>query len=455
MFKNIRLPFIVWIVVMTTLVSSIGGQLLNYNIAGLGWLIPLIISILIIPRNPKGIKFPVRIWLPWILLVLVYLVFAEAPNALQRSIMLLCPIIVGIAVSSLRIEEKGLESFRKLYRYMAIGLYIVILFKAGIVVTGILPARTALAAEAMTGTLLCSLFVSNYVFGSKKELGWWAAFAAIPYIALTRTAMVAAGLSLPVTFAPMKIFKRAFYFFIVVMIAIPLFYTERVQSKMFYSGKGTFAEAHPDNPDFSTNGRTALWDAIEKAIDEKPYFGHGANASEPFVRKYTGMLTHPHNDWLRLEYDYGYFGMGVFALSLIMQLLHILKKAKNSTGETKILFYAGASTILSFVLFMFSDNIILYAAFFGNLQFTIIGIAYAAYAKAGQEKVKEPRKYRIKWLWIFTLTRMTKRPFFAVFIWRLTNPSKNNYMVVIYARLLNSIRKLRGIIKILQQDSLL
>jgi hypothetical protein len=46
---------------------------------------------------------------------------------------------------------------------------------------------------------------------------------------------------------------------------------------------------------------------------------------------------------------------------------------------------------------MFSDNIILYAAFFGNLQFTIMGIAYAAYARMEQKEVQETRKYRIKW----------------------------------------------------------
>lgn len=392
-----RLPFIVWIVLISTLISSIGGQFLNYSIASIGWLIPLIVSISIILIKPGRIQFPIRIWLPWICLVLVYLVFAKAPHALHRGVIMLTPFIVGMAVSRSRIGEKELERFSKLFRYTAIGLYIVILFKTGIIITGMLPARTGLAAEAMTGTLLCSLFVSNYVFGKKKEIAWWVAFAAIPYIALTRTGMVAAGLSLPLTFAPMKIIKRIFFSLLIIMTAIPLFYTERVQQKMFYSGKGIIAEVHPDNPDFATHGRTLMWEAMETGIDEKPYFGHGANASEPFLSGLFWGVTHPHNDWLRLLFEYGYFGTVIFALSLFLQLLHILKRAKNSTGETKILFYAGASTILSFVLFMFSDNIILYAAFFGNLQFTIIGTAYAAYAQIQQTEIRKPLKYRIKW----------------------------------------------------------
>jgi hypothetical protein len=395
--KNRKVPFLVWIVLIFTLISSIGGQILEYRIAGLGWLIPLMMSILVILQNPGKMQFPIKIWMPWIFVVLIYIVFAQAPNALQRSFMLICPFIIGAAVSKTSIEEKDLKKFSELLRYVGTGFYMVILFKTGIVVTGMLPARTALAAEAMTGTLFCSLFVTNYVLGKKRELGWWAAFAAIPYIALTRTGMVAAGLTLPLTFAPMQMIKRILFSVMIIMIAIPLFYSERVQQKMFYSGKGTLEEINPSNPDFATHGRKIMWEALQKEIDKKPYFGHGANSSAPFLSILIPGTTHPHNDWLRLLYEYGYFGTGIFALSLILQLLHILKRAKNSEGELKILFYAGASTILSFVLFMFSDNIILYVAFFGNLQYAIIGLSYAAYSNIQKTEANKSRRYRIAW----------------------------------------------------------
>jgi O-antigen ligase len=403
MFKNIHLPFIIWIVVLSTLIASIGGQFLNYQIAGFGWFIPLILSILIYLKTPGRIKFPILIWLPWIFVVIIYFIFSETPNAFQRSAMLLCPIIIGASVSKQRIGELELESFNNLYRSLAVAFYMVIIFKAGIIFTGVLPERTGLAAEAMTGALLCSLFASSYVLGRKKDLAWWAAFAAIPFIALTRTGIVAAGLTLPLTFAPMKIFKRIVLISLVVLLSIPIFYSERVQHKMFYSGSGTFAEVHPDNPDLATSGRTLLWEQMEDEIGKKPYFGHGANASEPFVSVRTGGLTHPHNDWLRLLYEYGYFGTVIFAFCLIAQVLHILKRAKSVTGETKTLFYAAAATFISFVLFMFSDNIILYVAFFGNLQFTIVGLAYAAYSTSSATDKREAAiaerrvKYRIRW----------------------------------------------------------
>jgi hypothetical protein len=401
MFNKLHLPFLVWIVVLSTLVASIGGQFLNYQIAGLGWLVPLVLSVLIFLKTPGRVRFPVIIWIPWLLIVVIYLIFADTPNALQRSVMMLCPLAIGVTVSKLKIGERELGNFNKLCHYFAVALYAVVIIKGGIIVTGTLPAATGMAAEAMTGTLLCALFASNYVLGNKKELAWWAALAAIPYIALTRTAIVAAGFTLPLTFAPMKVPQRAVLIILIVILSIPVFYSERVQHKMFYSGSGTFAEVHPDNPDLATNGRKSLWEAMQAEIDKEPYWGHGANSSEPFVFIRTGGLTHPHNDWLRLLYDYGYLGTIVFAICTIAQVLHILTRAKHATGETKILFYAGASTFISFVLFMFSDNIILYAAFFGNLQFTILGLAYAAYGSSSDdEKVIMPGKkvrYRIKW----------------------------------------------------------
>jgi O-antigen ligase len=401
MLRNIQLPFIVWVVILSTLMASIGGQFFNYQIAGLGWFVPLVLSIMIFLKTPGRVKFPVLIWLPWILLVIIYLIFAKAPNAFQRTIMMLCPLVIGMTVSKLRIGQRELESFNKLCRYLAVALYVVVIVKGGIIVTGALPVATGMAAEVMTGTLLCSLFAVRYVLGQKKELAWWAAFAVIPYIAVTRTAIVAAGLTLPLTFAPMKIWKRFVLVILIVMLAIPVFYSERVQQKMFYSSRGTFAEVHPDNPDLATNGRKSLWGAMQAEIDEEPYWGHGANSSEPFVFMRTGGLTHPHNDWLRLLYDYGYVGASVFAFCLIAQVFHVLKRSTRATGETKILFYAAASTFISFVLFMFSDNIILYAAFFGNLQFTILGLAYAAYASSSADKkvitLEKRIRYHFKW----------------------------------------------------------
>ena len=216
--QRAKLPFIVWVVVISTFVAFVGGKgILGYQISAVGWFVPLVVSLLMLVKNPGGIKFPVFIWLPWICLVIIYLVVAEVPNAFQRSVMLLCPLIVGMAVSRFAIKEEELQIFKKLYRYLAIALFIVVGLKSGLLITGALPKVTGLAAEVMVATLLCSLFASRYGSGEKKALTWWWALAAVPFIALTRMGIAAAGLTLPLTLTPLNRFKRIL---IIVMIVI-------------------------------------------------------------------------------------------------------------------------------------------------------------------------------------------------------------------------------------------
>jgi hypothetical protein len=61
---------------------------------------------------------------------------------------------------------------------------------------------------------------------------------------------------------------------------------------------------------------------------------------------------------------------------MVMQAAHLWLRARKLQGEKRLLAYAGAGSFITFSLFMMTDNIILYAAFFGSLQFTIIGLAY-------------------------------------------------------------------------------
>jgi O-antigen ligase len=382
-----NLPFLVWVVVISTLIADIGGEgVLGYQVAALGWLIPLIFSLWSLTRGLGGFSYPLWIWLPWVCFVVIYTAVSDEPNAIQRSIMMLCPLVVGMAMSKAQIGKNALGALRKLMLYMAIALSVLVAFKAGILLTGVLPMITGLAGEVMTASLLCNVFAAQYVFGDRKVLKWWAILAAIPVIAVTRTAIVVNGLTLPLTFAPLSTLKRVIILCFIVIVGIGIFYSPRMQKKMFYSGRGTLEDVRWENEDFATSGRRHMWDKMWERIDEQPLLGSGANASEAFISKLTNGLKHPHNDWLRLLFDFGYVGIAIFALSLLFQALHAYRMAKRAVGDISLLFYAGASSILSFILFMFTDNILLYAAFFGNLQFTILGLAYAAQATATAEE---------------------------------------------------------------------
>jgi O-antigen ligase len=131
--------------------------------------------------------------------------------------------------------------------------------------------------------------------------------------------------------------------------------------------------------DFSDSGRFYIWERMRAGVSDSPWFGHGTGAGEAFVRKVTfGIAGYPHNDWLLTEYDFGRVGVILYALTLFMAALHALKKGYTAEGKTKTLFFAGASSFIFYAMIMYTDNIMVYSSFFGNLQFTILGLAYAA-----------------------------------------------------------------------------
>ena len=378
--KKLESPFIIWIVIGSTLIANaIEFSILGRNISGWAWVVPLMISIFIVIRSPSRITFPVLVWAPWICIVVVYLANSGF-SYLQRNMQLLCPIIVGMAASTCQIREIQSKGFLALVRISVYVLFSIVIIKTGLLITGLLPPVTGLAPQSITACLLCSIFAVEYSINRKSSLIPWILGAAIPVIALTRTAITVAGTTIPFTFASLKIRKRLIFLTIIAAVGVTVFYTERVQRKMFYSGQGTINDVRIGNPDLFTAGRSHLWDHLEEEIKIKPVWGHGSNASELFVLSMTwGTLTHPHNDWLRLLYDYGFVGTSVFVFCMIIQILHLLKGSKQALPESRILIFAGASSFLPFVLFMFTDNIILYAAFFGNLQFSMLGMAYAAH----------------------------------------------------------------------------
>ena len=386
--RRSKLPIIVWMVLTTTFFAcAFGGTgFLMFSVSGYAWILCFAFAVMVIPANLDNMSFPVLVWLPWGLFVGISSYMSDYTN-LQRSAMLLCPIIVGMAASTAKINEEQLFNFGLLVRIFSSSLLFLGAFLTGLLLTGQLPVATGLAPQAITATLLATFFVTGYSYGRVKDLLWWGAIAMLPVLALTRMAIFATGLSLPLTFSPLQFRLRVSLTVVVALLGLALFYTPRVQEKMFMKGEGTLQDIG-DEKNLATSGRRYIAEVLLLEIANKPWLGHGANASEELVLKLTnGQLTHPHNDWLRFLYDYGIVGTGLFLLTMLIQIRHLLKKARHSEGEIRTFFSATASSFLPFALIMFTDNIVLYAAFYGNLQFTILGLAYAAEKRGRLEKV--------------------------------------------------------------------
>lgn len=381
-------------------------SLFGYNTTSLGWLIPLLFcALVLVKRGFRRIRFPHWIWVPWSLWMLLYLLLSDYPNALQRSVMLLTPVVVGMAVSTIRVDAFVLSrSSRWLERFFWVFM-IAVGMTTGLLTTGQLDERTGFAAGSITASLLAAWYAGRYItFSNRFDLYRWAVLATVPVLANTRTGMVAVAITLPLTLVPWPLAKRLIVVGILAGLGLLVFQMDRIQSKMFFSGEGTLQDAiegviglvtgGPISADFATSGRMALAQALKLGLHGHYWFGLGANASEAVTRTFGGM-THPHNDWLRVQYDYGTLGMMLFALTMAGTALHAYLRARRLPPETALYLFVGASAFLPMAIFMFFDNVILYAAWFGNLHFALLGLGYAA--TSALPLVKKKASSEVRW----------------------------------------------------------
>ena len=196
-----RTPFVLWALAVGMLINFIPillPFLRGLPISFLGWALPLVGCGLYLLMRGGRIIFPLLIWLPWAAWVLVYLLFAEAAHAFQRSIMLLTPLVVGAAFSCIRVDAVFLEQCR---RWMLVFVVVYLL--------GSLLARGSGAAGVITAALLASWLAAGYgMFGRRKDLGLWGLLALVPVISVTRMGILAVGATLPATLSPLALHKR-------------------------------------------------------------------------------------------------------------------------------------------------------------------------------------------------------------------------------------------------------
>lgn len=368
------------LVVVGGIVVAVGPDwsVLGFALKGWAWVLAIVVAGGQLLRSPRRVRFPLLLWAPWVVMLLIYLGLSPYENAVQRTAMLVCPVLVGAAASTLVVDDRGQLQFFRLLRWAAVALFLLSLARLGVFATGQLPSTSALAPQAMTAALLAAFFVASSASGAPRALRLWLLMTAIPVLGVTRTGIVATASTLPATLARIGVARRLVAAALIAAAGLAVFNLPRVQRKMFYSGSGTLGDLRTDNPNLASSGRFKAWNLMELEIERKPWFGHGANAQEEFLLQVYGIRTQPHNDWLRLEFDYGYVGTALFAVTMLGQAFLAWRAARRSRGAARVLFLAAASAFVPYTLFMFTDNIILYAVFFGNPHFLMLGLAYAA-----------------------------------------------------------------------------
>jgi hypothetical protein len=371
---------------------AINFAFLGKNVSGWAWVAGLVAAAGVLWRHASRVSMPMWIWLPWGLLVTVYSL-GHHSYALQSSAQILSPIIVGLAASCMRPGEVQLEQLGKLMRLAAVVFLGILLFlRVPMLLLGMLPEVTGLAAEAITALALQSFFLCAYLqHRNRKDLVLYLACAMVPVVALIRGPMAATFALVVLTISPLSIFKRLLIVVVAVFVGLAVLQTERVQHKMFWSGQGTIRDLRWDNPDLMKSGRDTLSDILWEGIPEHPWLGHGANAFLDEFRANDIGLEQVHNDWLRILYCYGYVGVVLFALAVSGQCAHAWDRARRARPWARALLLASATAFIPFAVVMVTDNVLVYAQFFGNVHFLLLGLAYGAVAREDQSRDRSSR----------------------------------------------------------------
>jgi O-antigen ligase len=106
----------------------------------------------------------------------------------------------------------------------------------------------------------------------------------------------------------------------------------------------------------NTNGRSQVWDFLIEGIQNHLVLGQGIGQSQIAVTSRFMSIVQPHNDYLRLIYDFGLVGLTLW-LFAIVRILIIMKSEKFLSRTISV------TSVILLLCFAASDNPIVYPFF--------------------------------------------------------------------------------------------
>ena len=374
---GIRLLFLTSVVWGTVLAGFGGLSVLGKSAAGYVWVVQALLGVLAVAMcDRRANHFPMFIWLPWIAWIAVRCDLGEA-DAVQRTMMLATPLIIGWCAGSVVTDRKHLtyliDSFRPVT--ICIGL----MWIASILVRP-WPFGLRYQTEAVAMTLI--LGASYFAIGLYTE-GW----RALPYYVLCPVMCAITGLRgstivcllaaciVPVLGRRQRRLRINVICMIValggVLVTLPAIHDKMFKPDSVISGVSDIST------NLNTSGRFHAWEMYWEGIVRRPVFGHGGDAVGRFGRYNIMDETqwhHPHNEYIRVLFDYGLIGLVLLGIGVGTLLYNIWQKLSKSQDPLIRRALATAfTTMILACLAGITDNALLNIHFYGNWLFAIVG----------------------------------------------------------------------------------
>jgi len=367
------LPFIPY------LIKELPSQLLGFNLTGWAWIIMLVIAVFNLFLT-KRISFPVLSWLPWVLYIFGYLFVDYSFLGLQLTLQYILPLIIGVVASGFTYSGKELEWL--FGWFIRLCIFILAMFLYGYLLRGGYTA--AAAATPMLLSIALSLFCALYFATGKIIFLVYAAIIFLtPVLDVTRMGIAAMAAVFVLHFANTDIRKKIVYGLLGLIVVLLVFNSSGFQKKTFYTGTGTLKELtlnYYDNENINSSGRLSWKLALQPGLEASPIWGNGPRADNEELRLITGITAgEAHNDYMSVRYNYGYVGLGLLLSGFLFNFISLFR-ISQSADENIYLWMLTVSTMtlfISFLMFMYSDNILKYTIYFPNYFFAMIGIIYS------------------------------------------------------------------------------
>lgn len=357
---------------------QIGGRTLG----GWLWLSAMMAGALILAtemavNRPARIRFPWRPWALWLALVWISLFWVKSPGArnVQDALQLSTPLLVGVLGALFIQTEAQLKWLLRAFAAALVPLAVVILASwLGWLTTADGPPSNR------TNALLAALISAVFLAGCPPQVLWpiggWT--AALLLIALTKSRMatMATILILPLNPLYHSLRVRAAAAALLLAGGLAIFYSPAFQQRFFLSGGGSMADLLQG--EFDTSGRLEVWAQVWDQAWRRPLFGAGVGSVGALTRRIWDGMEHPHNDYLRLGFELGLVGLGLWLTVMGWQLLDLRRRLRGSRGAVRQALAASMLGLCVLLITAATDNTLIYNLLFTNPLFALIGAAYGA-----------------------------------------------------------------------------
>jgi O-antigen ligase/polysaccharide polymerase Wzy-like membrane protein len=232
--------------------------------------------------------------------------------------------------------------------------------------------------------ILIAWTLAHARIGSRRDLVIAVVLSAIVVAGLSRTAFACALLLFIVAFLDLKTPERFARFALTLAVVIGAGYWAVTS---FAPLRHRFDQGDVRRIgalSLNLSGREQFWSFTWHGFLRRPIFGHGLGASERAIDSAFGVaIGHPHNDFLRLLFDFGVVGAALWCVGYVLLTREVVRRRRRSREPVHT---AALLVLVALPIAMFTDNVLVYSFVIAPAA-VIVGLSLGAPIPTGPKPV--------------------------------------------------------------------